>query len=863
MMADILAPRALPSGRRAPESTTRSTDTGHQVAEKVGHGLQAVPGHADGFLTPMHRVGRQFHVPSLTSLACGIVVVTVVTVPVLINPAGLDAFTAMKAAVVQAFGPIACVLWVLGVLTRRRPFQIGVLDVACAAAGLAFIAATAAGIAPTLSFFAPGPRHEGTYLMLSLVLMALAIGAFDAVQLDALLTACVIGSVAPSIYALTQAFTQWIDPDRVGAMERAGSTFGNPVLLGGYLVTVIPITAARLMDAHLVPRTSRRIAPMFYAAALTLQLGALLVAVAIGAWISLAVAAIVLLLGADLEKLRRPRLAFASAAALAVAAILMVFVVSVVRPGLIEAPTVMVRTLIWQSVSSFIAAHPARLGLGFGPDMLGAVVSPFVSSKLVAYEGAFAVPDRAHNEMLDLVAAIGLVGAATMIALHLLVWSELLALLRGRGRRPVVGALIAPPLAGGALMAMAIVLAASRQGLPALPALAVAVPVGLLAGSLGQLMWMRTRGDGTPLTPGQWLVVGLLAASMTHFAEIQVGMANIGSRLVWWCDVGILIALGRLNRATISDRFVGPRDAPRALNLVAALTVIVTCLLMLWQYKGIRDLASPVELLTAGDLLSNQVFVWFIAYGLLAIAAAMAGGDRESSAGSAPLLALAAAAPIAAALTFAAVRHVRADVFARLADRARQEEQWVEATALQRRRAEVAPESDVAWSALASAELDAASHINAPDRSSGFERASSAALEAYHRKPFDWLHVRNLASIERVWAIADKERRAEHLAAADRRLHQASTMAPGFAQLWAEWGNLEAERGSFHEAFAKLERAAALGGRRETMAVADAIFRASGLDVRDPNARARAVEQLNNDGCPALAALYAAPPPPQ
>jgi len=155
------------------------------------------------------------------------------------------------------------------------------------------------------------------------------------------------------------------------------------------------------------------------------------------------------------------------------------------------------------------------------------------------------------------------------------------------------------------------------------------------------------------------------------------------------------------------------------------------------------------------------------------------------------------------------------------------------------------------------AELELARRAALADRADRFTRVVSALAEARRRNPTDWFHCRNQASAERVWAAADPAGRAAHLAAADDFYRQATSLAPASARLWAEWGNVVAERGALHDAFGKLEHAASLGDVAGATSVADAIFRATDINVNDPDGRARAVAQLRREGCPTLAHLYA------
>ena len=82
-------------------------------------------------------------------------------------------------------------------------------------------------------------------------------------------------------------------------------------------------------------------------------------------------------------------------------------------------------------------------------------------------------------------------------------------------------------------------------------------------------------------------------------------------------------------------------------------------------------------------------------------------------------------------------------------------------------------------------------------------------------------------------------------------------MAPNFSVLWAEWANLDAERGRIPAAFSKLERSAALGITDETGQVADAVIRGMGIGIDDAVSLRQVSAELRRRGFPALAAYYA------
>jgi tetratricopeptide (TPR) repeat protein len=176
---------------------------------------------------------------------------------------------------------------------------------------------------------------------------------------------------------------------------------------------------------------------------------------------------------------------------------------------------------------------------------------------------------------------------------------------------------------------------------------------------------------------------------------------------------------------------------------------------------------------------------------------------------------------------------------------------------LEEARVRLVPESDRAWAGWGATALELARLGPPADQAAGFERAIDVLTKARVRNPFDWLNIRNLASAHRVWAVVDRPGRSTHLAAADRLFQEAAALAPTNPRVWAEWGNVDAERGALPDAFAKLDRAVTLHGEESARTVADAILRATGTDLKDQTNRARAAAELDRQGFHALASLYA------
>jgi hypothetical protein len=636
---------------------------------------------------------------------------------------------------------------------------------------------------------------------------------------------------------------------------------------------------------------------------LVLQLTAISLAWARGAWLSLLVAAVVV--GAatiGLTGRRRRLVAALAAGAVMTTAILGGALVRARYGTFIPGETVQVRVLIWQQVTELLRARPERMPLGYGPEMLHAVVAPFYSPRLTAIEGQFSVPDRAHNDLLDAAVNAGLLGVAAVIALHLLFWAQLLPRVQTSRAGSTRWRDAAAALAGGA-SAGAIALVSQHAEW-----LAVATAAGIVAGLVASLTWGSLRSAGAGWSPARCLAAGVLASGLAHFTEIQFGIATISSRLVWWSCLGIATAWAR--GAHLSRVEAEPQPPAAAVPLAAAV-MIAALAFAFWQPRAGLSVPAMFVLASTGAVAAllewnngqpaarrRMAAAWAAAAGVVAAmiaglatwdAAVPAGGvvdaanwashqataslvfflvagsavalafrpDRPALFGWRPVVGFLAVGAVAILVVDSSARRARADLLAQIAGSLSGAGRRVEAGIVGAQRVRLTPESDRAWSALGSIELEMARRPEAPDRGVHFARASAALGEARRRNPFDWFHVRNQASAERVWAAADREGRAEHLAAADRLFGEAAILAPAFPRLWAEWGNVAAEKGDLRDAFVKLERAATLGGVRDAKTVADAILGATGFDIRDRAGRIRAAADLRRQGFTSLAALYA------
>src|SRR6185295_18905692 len=76
-----------------------------------------------------------------------------------------------------------------------------------------------------------------------------------------------------------------------------------------------------------------------------------------------------------------------------------------------------VRLLIWRDTVAVIRDAGSRLAFGYGPESLPLVIPSHYSAEIGALEQIDAMPDRAHNETLDMLVSAGVAGTLAQFAL--------------------------------------------------------------------------------------------------------------------------------------------------------------------------------------------------------------------------------------------------------------------------------------------------------------------------------------------------------------------------------------------------------------------------------------------------------------
>lgn len=334
---------------------------------------------------------------------------------------------------------------------RLPPVRDNPLVTAAALFGVVYLLTTLTSRDPEVSFWGSYQRLQGTLVNLCyLALFFFSVGfTRNKAQVDRLVTVMVLTTLPVGLYGLVQYVgglpgSPIRDPLPWGSdvTQRVTSTMGNPIFLGAWLIMVIPLTTARLIPAVVeFVRRAGEPGPFpwtawaraaGYSLALSIQLLVVLFTQSRGPWLGL-LAGLFLFGVVTSVRLGRRRLAILIAVlGLGLAAFI----------GLLNAPgspleplkeqnrylerlgsiaeadsgTVKVRLLIWfgdgvgRGAVGLITENLWRFLVGHGPETMYFAFAPFYPPDLAHYEARNASPDRSHNDLLDYLVTMGVLG---------------------------------------------------------------------------------------------------------------------------------------------------------------------------------------------------------------------------------------------------------------------------------------------------------------------------------------------------------------------------------------------------------------------------------------------------------------------
>jgi O-antigen ligase len=274
-------------------------------------------------------------------------------------------------------------------------------------------------ISPATALFGKYRRFEGFFSFATYaVVFFLVIQLCDRPsRIRSLARTLMLSSVIVAGYGVMQHFG--IDPVNWGTnlpfeVNRAFSTFGNPDLLGGFLIFPLAISVSMALSE---PKKTWRI---FYWATFVITVAAWIFAFVRGAWIGGALALLILAVAAFLA---RPKLQTIDWSFLGVGTV--GGLVYAIYNSLTSTNTVMnvwerllsifktgegsalTRFEIWQAAINAIKARPL---FGFGADTFRLVFPKYKPLAYVKDAGYLSVADNVHDYPLQLMAGIGIIG---------------------------------------------------------------------------------------------------------------------------------------------------------------------------------------------------------------------------------------------------------------------------------------------------------------------------------------------------------------------------------------------------------------------------------------------------------------------
>jgi tetratricopeptide (TPR) repeat protein len=443
-----------------------------------------------------------------------------------------------------------------------------------------YLLATAFSVSLRFSLWGSYQRLQGTYTTFSYIVIfaALAGNLRRREQVERLITAVIFCSLPVSLYGVLQRYR--IDPVPWGGdvTVRIASNMGNSIFVAAYLIMVFPLTAIRAVESftaimsastRLTAHVARATAYVFIAA---LQVIALLFSGSRGPLLGWLAGSFFLFITLSLLWRRRFLTISVIAAALLIGSFLLVLnlengpleslrsVPGIGRLGHLldeESKTSKVRTYIWRGASRLVLPHQPleypdgskdafnviRPLMGYGPESMWVAYNPFYPPELTTVEKRNASPDRSHNETWD---SLVITGALGLIAYQALFAAVFFYFLRWLGLIPSAAQ---RNLFFGLYFGMGAASAAFLMFWKEPGYVGVGLPFGSVLGMLAYLTLVALSGRyQIPQSAGERLraltLLGLLAAVVAHYVEINFGIAIAVTRTYFWTFSGLSLVVG-------------------------------------------------------------------------------------------------------------------------------------------------------------------------------------------------------------------------------------------------------------------------------------------------------------------------------
>lgn len=445
-----------------------------------------------------------------------------------------------------------------------------------------YIISTIFSVSPRTSLWGSYQRLQGTYTTFSylIIFFSLIANLRRRAQVERILTVAILTTLPISFYGILQRYH--IDPVPWGGdvSTRIASTMGNSIFVAAYLIMVFPVTVGRILQTfqailhdteHLTTNVVRGTIYVFAAA---LQLIAIYMSGSRGPVLGLFVGAFFLFL--LLTILWRKRWLTASVVGMAIAFGIFLFIFNIPkgpldklrtspaigRFGLLvnaDSNSALVRKYIWEGVVKLVSLHPPiqypdgstdrfnflRPLIGYGPESMYVAFNPFYVPALGQVEKRNASPDRSHNETWDSLAITGVLGLVIYLSLFVSVFYfglKWLGLIPDRRSRILFFVLC---LGSGVIGAIGVMIWRGVEYF------GVGLPFGMVFGIVLYLILIAIFAPYQPekneVEAWRYLAITiLLTAIISHFVEINFGIAIVATRTYFWTYSALIFVIGYL-----------------------------------------------------------------------------------------------------------------------------------------------------------------------------------------------------------------------------------------------------------------------------------------------------------------------------
>jgi tetratricopeptide (TPR) repeat protein/O-antigen ligase len=549
--------------------------------------------------------------------------------PLFFNVFSARSFEPDKTVLLRSIAIVMSVVWLIrwfeeypanrsahnnAVTGERTRFLRLVIDTPCVLPVLLFLSSyilsTIISIFPRISFFGSYSRLQGLYTVISYAVIFFIL--LDTVktreQIERFFRIIIFASIPISLYGILQHYQLDTLTWSMTIDERiTGANMGNPIFVAAYLIMVVPVTIAMLINSLTLNNGHKRsgmvqwVTASTYSLIIILQVLCILFTQSRGPWLGFFAAFFVFFLGTLIYLAQKDTISLSInytdvlhallfscigivtgflPAYLYVfikkkgfrwlwlgfifqALIITCFIVVLNLPhsplkGMQKIPyvsrlselsykaesgTTKVRILIWEGTTELIRSNPIRMIVGYGPESMKHVWDPYSPAELAQHESKSAAPDRAHNEALDRVVTTGLIGFFLYMSLVGSIFYFCLTWLGLITSKQQKTFFFLAAIGGGLLGA---ILPRIVQGTFSFSGIGLSFGF-FIAVSLYMMaapFFVRSPHRANVQSWKYFLILGLMSSIVAHFIEIQFGIAIASTRLYFFAFSGILVALG-------------------------------------------------------------------------------------------------------------------------------------------------------------------------------------------------------------------------------------------------------------------------------------------------------------------------------